>query len=81
MANLNDIKRLYSSYFRMDSPIPYQIDVAGNITYMRWSTDDTNPVFIRRVYVSGNITQNDYTIDLWSNRAAATYQYNFENMQ
>jgi hypothetical protein len=75
-----DIARLYSSYFRMDSPVPYQIDVAGNITYMRWSTNDMDPVFIRRVLVSGNSTFNEYTIDVWSNRSLATYTYNFENM-
>lgn len=80
MTNQDIITRLYSSYFRLDSPIPYQIDTAGNIIYMRWSTDDTGKVFIRRVLVSGNITSNGYAYDVWANRSSATYYYNFDNM-
>ena len=74
------IARLYSSYFRMDSLVPYQIDNAGSDIYMRWSDDDVNPVFIRRTSINGNITQNDFAFDLWSNRTTATYAYNLPNI-
>lgn len=74
------IQRMYNTYFRMDSPIPYQIDDTGNYIYMRWSNDSNNPVFIRRVSINGSITQNDYTLALWANRTTATYQYNFDNI-
>lgn len=80
MSDRDIISRLCSSYFRMDSPIPYQVDVAGNITYMRWSDDDANPVFIRRVLISSYVTTNEFAYALWANRSTATYYYNLDNM-
>lgn len=74
---LQQAAREYNVYFRYDSPKPYQIVTSGNDVYMRWSTDDTNPIFIMRTNTNGGTVTNTYTIDVWSNRATATYFYDF----
>jgi hypothetical protein len=70
------VARNVSTFFNYDSPIPYEIDVAGGVTYKRWSANDTDAIFIARTTVVGGNTKNDFTIDLWANRATADYVYN-----
>jgi len=81
MSEQETISRLCSSYFRLDSPIPYQIDADGDNIYMRWATSDTELVFIRKVNTTGNITTNTFTRALWANRATATYYFNLDNQE
>lgn len=77
----NQAARLLNLYFRMDSPRPYQVEVGAQHVYMRWSTDNTNPIFILRISTDVNplttTYQYDYTIDTWARREVAHYIYNF----
>lgn len=81
MSIQDTVSRLCSSYFRLDSPIPYQVDVDGGDVYMRWSTEDSEAVFIRRINTTGGLTTNSFTYALWSDRSTATYYYHLDNMQ
>jgi hypothetical protein len=79
----NQANRLMNVYFRYDSPKPFQVLSKGDAIYMRWSTDDVGDIFILRVLTITNsletvpetIIQTEFTIDKWTNREAATYQY------
>lgn len=78
----NKVSRLCNLYYRMSNPPPYQIEANPPVTYTRWSTDNTNAIFIQRVIVSvsGTITttRTEFAFDTWARRTVAHYYYEFE---
>ena len=73
------VQRLYQSTFRMDSPLPYQTedDPDNARIFQRWTDDDVEEVFIKRIIITTDVNKKTYTttyaFDLWSNRVTATY--------
>jgi len=51
----------------------YQIDTAtANTTFIRYKAGDEE-VFIKKIYIDGDLTTITKTFDLWANRGTATY--------
>lgn len=68
-----EISRQYNTFLKLNSPTPYQVNTSGDDTFIRWSPDNSNPVFIQKINASGNDVTITYTISLWGNRSTATY--------
>jgi hypothetical protein len=83
---LQEANRLMNVYFRFDSPKPYQVVTKGDYNYLRWSTTNSDPIFILRIKtetssletVPETTVTTEFTIDLWDNREVATYGYYLE---
>lgn len=79
-----DTEEQYSSVLGIQSQVrqalineqmgPYEIDEPNTTnTYIRYSGSNTVNVYIKRITATGTITRLEKSIDLWTNRANATY--------